>query len=297
MRRLIMFLLLIFIVFAIALFFILRSQTASAKLLNFITPSSTYTLEKNFVFGSTERDRIDFYFAKDSYKNGDETRPIIVFIHGGGWREGDKNMYKFLAEGLTREGFDVAMPNYRLYPEVIYPEFLKDNASAIAAVNKRFPERYMVLVGHSAGAYNAMGMVFKPEYLQEEGIEPCYAIKGVVSLAGPTGFLPAEKEPTTTIFPEKLQGSDSFYRGPDVDVPPLFLINGDKDTSVLPENSIKMGEKLGANVAKVKIYEGMTHADPVVHFSSYGFLEGPTKADVIDFINALPDDEGDGFCR
>ncbi len=294
MRQLFMFLLISVILFAIAMYFILRSQTASAKLLNFITPSSAYTLEKNFIVGPSERDRVDFYFSKnDDSKN----RPIIVFVHGGGWWAGDKSMYKFVAEGLAREGFDVAVPNYRLYPEVKYPEFLKDNARAIAAVNKRFPERYQVLMGHSAGAYNVLGMVFKPEFLQEHGVEPCFTVKGVVSLAGPTGFLPADSEPTTIIFPEKLQGSDSYYFGPDVDVPPLFLINGKEDTSVNYQNSVKLGEKVGADVAKVKIYDGMNHADPVVHFSSYGFLEGPTKADVIEFINALPGDDGDGFCR
>lgn len=293
MRRLLVFILIIIVLLAIALFFILRSQNGSARLLNFITTSSTYKLEKDFITGPNVRDRVDFYFSK----NGDESRPIIVFVHGGGWHQGDKSLYKFVAEGLTREGFDVAVPNYRLYPEVKYPEFLDDNARAIAAVNKRFPERYIVLMGHSAGAYNVLGMAFKPEILSEAGVEVCYTIKGIVSLAGPTGALPAESEPTTIIFPEKLQGSDSFYLGPDMAVPPLFLINGQDDTSVMPQNSVLLGQKLGSDVATVKIYEGMNHADAVSQFSSYGFLEGPAKADAIAFINALPDDEGDGFCK
>lgn len=294
MRRFLMFLVLILLLIGTALFFYSKTEKGGANILNFITPSSSYTLEKNFAFGSNPRDRVDFYMAKES----DDTKPLIVFIHGGGWHRGDKSMYKFVAEGLTTRGYDVALPNYRMFPEVKNPEFLKDNARAIAAIHKRYPTRYLVLMGHSAGAYNALGMVFKPQYLEEEGIYACYTIRGVVSLAAPTGALPAESEPTTSIFPEKLQGDDSFLKHTDQPLPPMLLLNGDEDSSVHPDNARKLGAALeGRGIATVNITKGANHVDAVSHFSTRGFLEGPIKNDVMAFIESLPEDEGDGFCK
>jgi len=261
---------------------------------NWLTSDDSYTLEADVTFGPGERDRIDYYMATDS----DDAKPLIVFIHGGGWNRGDKNMYTFFAEGLTARGYDVALPNYRLYPEIKYPEFLPDNARAIAAIHKKFPTRYLVLIGHSAGAYNALSMVFKPNYLEQEGVYACYTVRGVVSLASPTGAYPVENEPTLSIFPERMQGGDSLLNLTEQPLPPLMLVNGDEDTAVHHGNASKLGEKLaGRDIASVKIYEGADHVDPVSQFSTLGFLEGSIKDDVVAFIENLPEDEGDGFCK
>jgi len=133
MRRFLMFLLLVIILGGVGLYFWSKTNKGATTILNFITPSSSYNLEKNFPFGPNPRDRVDFYMSKDS----DDSKPLVVFIHGGGWHEGDKSMYKFFAEGLTTRGYDVALPNYRLHPEAKNPDFLQDNARAIAAIHKR----------------------------------------------------------------------------------------------------------------------------------------------------------------
>ena len=294
MGRLLKLLLSVIVVLGIGLFMTLRSENGGAAVLNAITPTSTFTADLDVSFGDHPRDRIDYYMATES----DETKPLLVFIHGGGWHRGDKSMYKFVAEGLTAEGYDVALPNYRLYPEVKNPEFLVDNARAIAAIHKAYPTRYLVLIGHSAGAYNALGMVFKPQYLEAEGVYSCYTVRGVVSLAAPTGALPAESEPTTSIFPEKLQGDDSFLKHIDQPLPPMLLLNGDQDTSVHPDNARQLGAALeGRGIATVNIAVGADHVDAVTQFSSKGFLEGTIKDDVLAFIESLPEDEGDGFCK
>ncbi len=289
----------IFVVFvlvvSLALFALSRTENGGAAIVNGITPSSSFTLEKDVSFGNHTRDKVDYYMSTDV---GASDRPLIVFIHGGGWHRGDKSMYKFLAEGLTSEGYDVALPNYRLYPEVKYPEFLLDNARAIAAIHKRFPSRYLVLMGHSAGAYNVMMMAFKPQYLEAEGVYSCYTVRGVISLAGPTGAFPMTDDPYTTIFPDLMQGDDAVLAHTNQPLPPLMLANGDADSSVSHINALKLGEALnGRNIATVKIYEGADHTDTVKWFSRHFDHEGALKADVIDFIENLPADQGDGFCK
>ena len=98
---------------------------------------------------------------------------MLVFIHGGSWEEGSKDIYKFLAEGFTSEGFDVAVPNYRLYPDAVYPQMLEDSAKAVAHVAKQYPSRPLVIMGHSAGGYNALMVGLNKAFLSAEGISVC----------------------------------------------------------------------------------------------------------------------------
>jgi len=292
MKRFLIGLLAILVILVITYNLILQSENGSTKVLNAITPSSTFSVDKDVSFGEGDRDRIDYYTSSTS----DETKPLLVFIHGGGWNRGDKSMYKFLAEGLTSEGYDVALPNYRLHPDAIYPAFLQDNARAISAIHKKYPSRYMVIIGHSAGAYNALMMAFKPEYLEAEGIAACYTVRGIVSLAAPTGVYPMKKEPQISIFPDRLQGEDAPLKRIDQPLPPMLLLNGDEDTSVHHNNSIGLGEALeGRGIATVNVVKGADHVDPVKQFSRY--FKGSIKDDALAFIEGLPEDEGDGFCK
>ena len=294
MRTLLKYILILLVVFAIVIFLMMRTENGGAALVNAITPSKSFSVEKNIAYGDHERQQFDFYTATDS----DDSKPLLVFVHGGGWTRGDKKMYKFVAEGLTSEGYDVALPNYRLYPEVNFPAFLDDTANAIAAIHRKHPSRYLVLIGHSAGAYNALMMGFRPGHLDAAGIDMCHTVKGIVSLASPTGGLPAEEEPTISIFPDRFTGNDGALQLVDRQLPPMLLINGETDTSVDPGNASILGEALkGRKVAKVNIYPDTDHVDVVKQFSRHFDHQGKTKSDTMLFIEKLPDDEGDGFCR
>jgi len=69
--------------------------------LNTITPSSSFSLAKNISYGELDRQTLDVYAATTAKADA----PVIVFIHGGSWKDGSKNIYKFLGEGngLCRE--------------------------------------------------------------------------------------------------------------------------------------------------------------------------------------------------
>jgi len=47
----------------------------------------------------------------------------VVYFYGGSWREGSKIDYRFVAQALTSRGFIVVLPDYRLYPQMIFPAF------------------------------------------------------------------------------------------------------------------------------------------------------------------------------
>ena len=102
----------------------LVSACAPVSILNGITPSSTFDRTKNVSFGDGDRDELDIYRAEKPK----EMAPVLMFVHGGSWDSGSKNIYKFLAEGFTKSGFDIVIPNYRIYPNAKFPDFLMDNA-------------------------------------------------------------------------------------------------------------------------------------------------------------------------
>ncbi len=57
--------------------------------------------------------------------------PVIVFFYGGAWRGGNKELYRYVAKALARRGYVAVIPDYRIYPEVCYPEFIEDGALAV----------------------------------------------------------------------------------------------------------------------------------------------------------------------
>lgn len=259
---------------------------APVTILNGLTPSSSFEKTKGVSFGSGERDEMDIYRSDVPKANA----PVLVFVHGGGWDSGSKGMYKFLADGFTRSGYDIVVPNYRIYPDAKFPNFLTDNAKAVAFTQKEFPDRKIVLMGHSAGAYNVLMLGLQDEYLKNASVDRCSKISGIVALAAPTGIVPLESERLIEIFPDRFTAGDAVLNNVTGPTPPLFLVHGENDEVVYPQNSTQLAEKVVARggQAKVEIYPGQNHID-VVKVLSRHFDGGTTlKADIINFLDGLP---------
>lgn len=266
---------------------------APVNFLNGITPSGSFSKAENVSYGKLDRQKLDIYKADTPRANA----PVIVFTHGGSWSEGNKDIYKFLAEGFTSEGFDVFVPNYRLYPDALYPAMIEDTAKAIAYAAKQYPNRPLVLMGHSAGAYNTLMAGLNQSFLSAEGVSVCTRISGIISLAGPTGAYELKKEPYITIFPDRFQKNDAPLAYALSPSPALFLMNGANDTTVGPKNAEELAAKVKARGGKavLKIYEGLDHTDAVKLLSRHFDDEAPLKSDIISFVNSLP--RTGNFCQ
>ncbi|WP_375272013.1 alpha/beta hydrolase [Sphingomonas sp.] len=100
-------------------------------------------------------------------------RPVVMFIYGGGWANGDRRSYAFAARAFARAGFVVVVPDYRKVPQVRFPAFVQDGAAAVRWVRDHVadyggdPAR-VALAGHSAGAYNAVMLALDPRWLRAE---------------------------------------------------------------------------------------------------------------------------------
>ena len=266
---------------------------APVTVLNGITPSSTFDRTKGISFGDGPRDILDIYRA-ETPKDG---APVLMFVHGGSWDSGSKDIYKFLAEGFTKSGYDIVVPNYRLYPEAKFPNFLEDNAKAVAYTAKAFPGQEIVLMGHSAGAYNVLMLGLRDEYLSGAGVDRCDVVSGIVSLAAPVGVVPLTGERLIEIFPERFTAKDAALNNVSGPTPPIFLGHGDEDATVSPINASKLAEKIQSRggSAQVEIYSGQTHSDVVKVLSRHFDDDTTLKADIVKFIDALPSAENN--CR
>ena len=154
--------------------------------INYLTPKDTFEKEEHLAYGLKARNRLDLYRTKNPKKQ----KPLIVFVHGGSWQHGNKRDYLFIGETFAREGFDVAVINYHLAPEHIFPAFIDDLAQAIHYLTQNqnklnISTDNMILMGHSAGAFNVMSVVYSA---QSQNFKYKDQIKAIVGLAGPYHF-------------------------------------------------------------------------------------------------------------
>lgn len=213
-------------------------------------------------YGPLARQQLDIYAPR----HRDGVLPVVVFIYGGGWTDGSRQIYRFAARALAALGYLVVVPDYRLVPEVEYPDFLGDCADALDWVVREIgahggdPER-LALMGHSAGAYNAAMLVLDPGLLEARG--HLGRIRGLVGLSGPYDFFPFDGPISLRVFgavrePKRTQPINHVRPG----LPPMFLATGGRDELVLPRNSVALAERVRAagGQAELKVYDKLRHA-------------------------------------
>lgn len=182
-------------------------------------------------YGGLQPQRLDLYLPAG--QAGDA--PVLVFFHGGGWQEGSRKDIRATAESLTAAGLIVAVPDYRLYPQAAFPQFVEDCAAAVAHVRwmlGRLGGRHPLFIGgHSAGAFNAAMLAADKHYLAEAGV-PADAVAGYVLLSGPYAMAGPVPAPYQRVFPAATRDradADAFIDGSE---PPLLLLTAAADTVV-----------------------------------------------------------------
>ena len=201
--------------------------------------------------------------------------PVVVFIHGGGWHSGTPGDYRFVGRTLAREGYAVVLVGYRLGAEGRYPAMLEDSALALAWVKAnvaRFggdPDR-VVVMGHSAGAYNAVMLALERQWLGRAGVEDGF-IKGVIGLSGPYDFHPFTSDSARNAFGHVADPATTqpihFVRG---DAPHMLLLTGDAVTTVKPRNSEALARALTAAGAPTRpvVLAGVDHSGTIMKLAA-----------------------------
>ena len=220
-------------------------------------------------------------------------KPVLVFFYGGGWANGSRLDYGFVAKAYAARGYVVVLPDYRLVPQVRFPAFLQDAAAAVRWTHDNIaryggdPERIAV-AGHSAGGYLAVMLALDGRYLRAAGADPS-VIKAAIGLAGPYDFYPFVKR----------RSIDAMGRAPDplvtqpitfarADAPPLLLVAGTADTEVRPRNAINLAAReqaLGSTTTRLRQYPGLDHNDLIMALAKPFRTKAPLLEESVAFLD------------
>ncbi len=142
--------------------------------------------ELNISYGNHEKQRLDIYPAHGN--SNAKSTPVVIWVHGGGWRNGDKDNRsgQALCSKWSEAGITMVNLNYRLTPEVRHPEHIEDVAAGVAWVLNNISQRggdskRVFLLGHSAGAHLVALLGTAPEYLAKHQMHP-KKLAGIVAI-------------------------------------------------------------------------------------------------------------------
>ena len=267
----------------------LLTACSPVNLLNAMVPSHGYSVQRDIAYGDLPRQRLDIY-QPTQRRAGNS--PVVVFFYGGGWEGGDKKEYKFVGEALSSHGLTVVIADYRVYPEVVFPDFIDDAAAAVAWTKINIasfgadPDQ-LFIAGHSAGAHIASMLVLNNSYLKKYALTSD-EINGMVGLAGPYDFLPLKSDTLKTIFgPENLRWQTQPINFVEGNNPPMLLMVGERDLTVWPRNSFRLAEKITAAGGEVELQKFPDYG----HVAMVAKLAKPLRGDgailqpILEFID------------
>ncbi len=202
------------------------------------------------------RHKLDIYTPK-----GQKDFPVLMFVHGGAWKSGNKKLYAALGATFAKQGIGVAIINYRLTDgtnKVKHPDHIKDVASAFTWIHAnigKFGGRNdrIFISGHSAGGHLVSLLATDESYLKEHhlGLKD---IRGVISLSGVY-----EITPNIRIFDDQF-GTDAAIcksASPINHVkehdPPFLICYADKDIPTIDKMSEAFGKKLCDDKCEAKV--------------------------------------------
>ena len=202
--------------------------------------------------------------------------PVILFVHGGGWRLGSRAAFTptiSTAESfgrITEAGIAVVSVDYRLSGEAVFPAQVDDVRSALAWIREHADEfaldaARIVLWGESAGATLAALV----------GLEPTSGVLGVVDWYGPSDLIAmAELAPdeaavsregqwlgTSALDDTELARAASPAYAVHSDAPPFFVAHGSADQFVPISQSERLTDALREQGVEVRFttVEGANH--------------------------------------
>ncbi len=199
--------------------------------------------------------------------------PLIVWIHGGGWRGGSRTMPKL--QELTKRGFALASISYRFSKVAIFPAQIHDCKAAIRWLRANadqygYNAKWIGVAGSSAGGHLALllgtsGGVKELEGIVGGNLEQSSSVQAVVNYYGPSDFVLRGKTQPERAYTNKagslalMGGSDGKRLDPkteafaspvtyvSADDPPLLIFHGKKDAIVLLDQSERIAKLYADN--------------------------------------------------
>jgi acetyl esterase/lipase len=250
----------------------------------------------------------DLPLQLDLYVPDTPRPPLIVYVHGGGWRSGTKT--EMPLGGLIKAGYTVASIDYRLSPQAPFPAQVHDIKAAIRFLRAQQSQlgidaRRIVIVGASAGGHLAALVGVTNGNKELEGtvgthLDQSSDVQGIISLFGASNLLTILSQSTEHGLSVRVPALQLLLGGQptekpdlarlaspvehiDAHDPPLLLLHGDADPQMPPEQSKELAaayEKAGLPV-KLVIIPKAVHGGKIFYDSEHVAL-------MQEFIESLP---------
>ena len=143
-----------FVLAAGAAISIRQTDRTTVRLFNLIGSEPGVRVRQGIAYGPLPRQMLDVYLPPAAC----EKPAVALYFYGGGWRSGERGIYRFLGTALAARGITTVVADYRLFPQATFPDFMVDAARAYRWVTDHLNDgasgpRPVVLIGHSAGAH------------------------------------------------------------------------------------------------------------------------------------------------
>lgn len=221
-------------------------------------------LIRDIPYGDKERNTLDLALPE-----GEGPFPTVIFFHGGGLVAGNKEGLAGLAEEFCSAGVALVAPNYRLYPDAAYPDFVEDAAAAVAwTVGEAagYSLGKLFVGGYSAGCYLAMMLLLDKHWLAPYGIDP----------DGFAGFLLLSGQPTKHYEVLSRMGEDARKIVVD-ETAPLFHVRSSGPPLLFVVSDTDMPNRLAQNRLLESTLEHYKYESPIV----FKVLHGPHHGDFL----------------
>ena len=213
-------------------------------------------------YGPHPREVFDLFLPEGTAKG------VVIFIHGGYWLSFDQTLWSHLAAGPLAQGWAVAMPGYRLCPEVSIADITREITSAVADIGARVAGD-IIICGHSAGGHLTARMACDDVALPVAGRLRRYA-----SISGVHDLRPLTRTGMNEALHLDMQSAAAESPAlctPRAGVDLLAWVGADERPEFLRQNDLLANIWRGAFATTRAVHESGHH-----HFS---VIEGLSQAD------------------
>lgn len=216
-------------------------------------------------YGSNPKQKLDIYLPMGTKSNA---APVFLFLHGGGFREGDRAQYGAVAAPFAKHGIITAVASYRLTVDGFhYPDQPNDVKAAVKWLYENISQydgdpNSIYVGGHSAGAILSADIGGNRDWMESMGL-PKVILKGIVPVSGPYDMRaegrPGERDAYATTPELRAQASPILH----VENPAPNAVVAVGSLEKYQQSSQEFVAKLRANGANAQyvLLEGEDHKD------------------------------------
>lgn len=268
-----------------------------APMHSIVEPPLDVDVVREIQYGNHERQRLDIF---TSSQNRNHHKPLLIFVHGGGFVAGDKHtpgtpFYDNIAIWAVRNGFNAVNMTYRLAPEFQWPSGIEDIRAAIELIKHKGFEfgigaNKLFLMGQSAGAAHAASYVAHPQFYAPYSHE----LKGLILLSGLYNFANVKAGPLERAYlgdDPGLYAQRSALAGLVASDVPLLLALAEHDPPMFERQTLELMQAWQAKHQQLPRFVymiGHNHASPALYLGLEDDLLAPQLR---SFIHEKGDDK------